>query len=225
MSAEPLTAQAAAQLIRDAVAAPSMHNAQPWRFRFFTSTRTLHLRSDPNRAMPHADPDGRGLHLGCGAALFNLRVAATQAGWEPVTATLPNPADPQLLATVRPVRPSQVGRDDLAALYPAIQRRHTSRCPFTEEEIPEAIRAGLCGAALMEGARLVFPEAWHLQTLLDLIDDAEGRNAPTPRSPGFPRTWSAGRTSTTASRPPKGSAYAFGPRKRDGRAPGTRLRG
>lgn len=52
-----------------------MHNAQPWRFRHIRGGRTFHVRADFDRFMPHSDPDTRGLHLGCGAALLNLRFA------------------------------------------------------------------------------------------------------------------------------------------------------
>ncbi|MFD0427290.1 hypothetical protein ACFQ60_01445 [Streptomyces zhihengii] len=67
--------------VRDAAAAPSMHNAQPWLFRYESEGGLLTLRMDPTRTMPITDPSTRGLHLGCGAALFNLRVAAAHAGW------------------------------------------------------------------------------------------------------------------------------------------------
>ncbi|MGQ4362614.1 hypothetical protein [Streptomyces sp. AK04-3B] len=56
-------------LLEDATAASSMHNAQPWKFRFLHGAGTLHVHSDLDRAMPRADPGNRGLHLGCAAAL------------------------------------------------------------------------------------------------------------------------------------------------------------
>src|SRR5206468_2663008 len=87
-------------LVRDASTAPSMHNAQPWRFRYRRAARSIALRADLERAMPHADPQTRALHLGCGAALFNLRVAAQHAGFRPVVKLLPDPDDRQTLASV-----------------------------------------------------------------------------------------------------------------------------
>lgn len=82
----------------EAAAAPSMHNAQSWRFRFLTGERVLLMRADPERAMPRSDPDSRALHIGCGAALFNVRVAAAHANLVPQTRLLPEPQD---LATGR----------------------------------------------------------------------------------------------------------------------------
>src|SRR5690349_14796057 len=90
----------ATALVEAATAAPSMHNAQPWRFRFLPAEGALHLRADPSRRMPRADPDDRGLHLGCGAALCNLRAAAAHAGREAIVSLLPDPQDRELLATV-----------------------------------------------------------------------------------------------------------------------------
>ncbi|MEU6371283.1 hypothetical protein ABZ876_37820 [Streptomyces sp. NPDC046931] len=92
MTAPRLDVSAAAAFVEDATAAPSQHNAQPWRFRFFSDTGILQVHADPERTLPKTDPDGRGMHLGCGAALFNLRVAAVAAGREPLTRRLPTPA-------------------------------------------------------------------------------------------------------------------------------------
>jgi len=67
--------------VGDAVMAPSMHNAQPWQFRYVPATGELRLRMDLTRSMPHTDSHHRSMHVSCGAALFNLRVAAAHAGW------------------------------------------------------------------------------------------------------------------------------------------------
>ncbi|MFG2026321.1 Acg family FMN-binding oxidoreductase [Streptomyces sp. NPDC048825] len=218
MSARPLDAKTVAALVSDATAAPSMHNAQPWKFRYFRAVGTFHVRVDMERTMPHSDPTTRALHIGCGAALFNLRVAAAHAGWEPATRLLPDPADSELLATVElagPVRPET----DLAPLYPAIRRRHTSRYPFSDEDIPQAIQDALCGAALREGARLLFSDAWHVESLLDLVHDAEGRDSLDPGQFQDVVRWTrigADIAATSADGIPD---YAFGPRQQDGKAP------
>ncbi|MZE77235.1 hypothetical protein GTY57_09470, partial [Streptomyces sp. SID5475] len=64
------------KLISASVAAPSMYNTQPWRYRLDTDTATVEIRAAAERALRHADPVGRALHVSVGAALFNLRVAA-----------------------------------------------------------------------------------------------------------------------------------------------------
>lgn len=218
MSAQPLDAKTVTAIVSDAAAAPSMHNAQPWKFRYLSGARTFHVRSDLERAMPHADPTNRALHIGCGAALFNLRVSAAHAGWEPATRLLPDPADPELLATVElagPVRPET----DLAVLYPAIRRRHTSRHPFSEEDIPQAVQDALCGAALHEGARLLFPSEWHTESVLDLVHDAEGRDSLDHSQLEDLVRWTRIGPDTAATSADGIPDYAFGPRKRDGKAP------
>ncbi|MEU5122626.1 Acg family FMN-binding oxidoreductase [Streptomyces asoensis] len=208
-------------LVEDATAAPSMHNAQPWRFRFLRGDRALLLYSDLARAMPQADPTTRGLHLGCAAALFNLRVAAAHAGWAAATELLPDPAEPRLLAVVRLDGPEPAGtgtEEDLVPLYPAIRRRRTSRHPFTDEVIAPVLKDALCAAALLEGARLVFPDAWHIHTLLDLVQDAEGRDAMDEALSQELGHWTrvgAG-ADTTGDGVPQD---AFGPRRLYGRAP------
>ncbi|TJZ59389.1 nitroreductase [Streptomyces piniterrae] len=195
-----------------------MHNAQPWHFRYFRGSRVFHVRADFDRVMPHADPDTRALHLGCGAALFNLRVAVVHEGWYPATQVLPDQTDPALLATVQLIG---LGSDEsgLAALYPAIHQRHTSRFPFEETEIPQSVRTALSGAAHIEGASLTFPTAWHLQELLDLVREAEARNLTDRASDQDLARWTHIDDSSERPAPDGVPDYAFGPRKLGGKAP------
>ncbi|MFE2597086.1 Acg family FMN-binding oxidoreductase [Streptomyces sp. NPDC059396] len=219
-------------LVADATAAPSMHNTQPWRFHYTPDSRTLALSADLDRALPYSDPTLTGLHMGCGAALLNLRVAAVHQGLRPVTTLLPDPRDPSLLATVRLESAATAAeaqadaqdeaqaeaRDDgLGSLHPAIHDRHTSREPFTDQELPEEVRCALAGAARREGAELAFLIGPHLQFVLDLIQDAEGysRMAPGREAELRQWTWDAKSDSPADGVPD----YAFGPRKRAGRAP------
>ncbi|MFD7406824.1 Acg family FMN-binding oxidoreductase [Streptomyces sp. NPDC059866] len=218
MSVQPLTRETVTALVYDATAAPSLHNAQPWRFRCFLGSRTLHVRSDPQRAVPHTDPHGRALHLGCGAALMNLRVAAVHGGWHPGTRLLPDPRDTELLASVQ-LTALGSGKGTLGALYPALRTRHTSRHPFEETEIPDAVRAALADAAHDEGASLTFPTGWHLQEVLELAQEAEARNLTDHGIREDLRQWTHGGvpfSDTAAAGVPE---YAFGPRKLGGKAP------
>ncbi|MEU6379773.1 nitroreductase family protein [Streptomyces sp. NPDC046909] len=212
--------QAVTELIAEATAAPSMHNAQPWRFRFAADKRLILLFADPERAMPRSDPGNRALHIGCGAALFNLRVAVAHASLIPETRLLPEPGDPLLLATVRLAAPTGTapGVDDLARLHPAIRQRHTSRHPFAEKDLPEDIQAALRKAAAQEGANLLFPGPWHADTVLDLVHDAENRDDLDPAAREDLIRWTrlGAEADTAVDGVPE---YAFGPHKRDGKAP------
>ncbi|MEV0412807.1 nitroreductase [Streptomyces sp. NPDC050448] len=218
MSAQPLDASAVISLIEDAATAPSMHNAQPWKFIFRQGSGTIELHGDSSRTMPHADPNHRALHLGCAAALFNLRVAAVQAGWEPAVRILPVADDPWFLAEVHLREPAAPERD-LAAFHPALRRRHTSRFPFTDEEIPAAVQDGLRAAALLEGCKLILPDAWHTEAVLDLVHDSEYGEAANSGLRDETATWT--RTGAPGEGPATEGipAYAFGPRQSGMSAP------
>ncbi|BBC38150.1 hypothetical protein SGFS_094440 [Streptomyces graminofaciens] len=140
------------------------------------------LRADLARAMPRSDPGNRALHIGCGAALCNLRVAAAHPDLAPDIRVLPDPQDELLLAAVHLADPGErrLRQDDLARLHEAIRQRHTSRRPFAEKDIPEDVQAALRDAAARESAVLLFPGPWHAETVLDLVRDAESRDAMDP---------------------------------------------
>ncbi|WP_416981911.1 Acg family FMN-binding oxidoreductase [Streptomyces sp. T028] len=160
-----------------AVAAPSIHNTQPWHFGLDPETVTFEVRAAPGTGLPHLDPTGRALLLSVGACVFNLRVALTHFGWSPVTRLLPSPGDPGLLATVRPTGLTARATDERGAdLYEAIWRRHSSRFPFVGRPVPEAVRAELGAAARTEGASLCFAEGTDTLRLLRLTAEAERRN-------------------------------------------------
>ncbi|MFE7231650.1 Acg family FMN-binding oxidoreductase [Streptomyces sp. NPDC057596] len=215
MTAEPPDVNTVEALVADAAAAPSLHNAQPWAFRYLRDTGVLRLYADPERALPRTDPVNRGLRMGCGAALLNLRVAAAAAGLAPVVRLVPDPTHQDFLAEVDLCG---TGPPDgaLALLGPAIGRRHSSRLPFRDEALPAAVRERLYEAARAEGAQLSFPGAWHVQAILELVRDAEGREALTPEVRGETERWTHTEPSGTAEGIP---GEAFGPRQRGSSAP------
>ena len=84
--------------VEQAARAPSIHNTQPWRFRW--QDGQFELRADTQRGLEGADPEGRELVLSCGAALFNLRLALRKLGYSADVTVLPSLADPRMLARV-----------------------------------------------------------------------------------------------------------------------------
>ena len=174
MSSTVLDVPTLETLIAASVAAPSIHHTRPWRFRLDPDTVTLEIRAVAERGLRHTDPTGRALHISVGCALFNLRVAVTHGGWEPVTRRLPRPDEPDLLATVRlagTARPPTAPH-----LYDALWRRHSSRFPFSDRPVPASVLTELTEAAHAEGAVLDLPGPAQTDRLLRLTREAEQRN-------------------------------------------------
>jgi nitroreductase len=159
-----------------------MHNTQPWRFRFTAASQTIGLYADPARMLPVADPDGRALHIGCGAALFNLRLAAVAvAGRQPVVRLLPDPGQRMLLATVRLVGP-----------HTAVTTRTTNRRPFSTRPVPPGVLAELAEATRTEGAILHVPDRQEADRLLELARGAERVLLADPAYRGELARWAGG---------------------------------
>jgi nitroreductase len=131
--------------------APSVHNTQPWAFAFFPDR--LEVRADRSRQLTVLDPDGRELVESVGAALFNVRASLAASRIAVAVDRLPDPADPDLLAVVRPA----AGRPDpaLARLDRTIPRRRTNRRPFSPETVPDDLLDALADVLATEDVRLV----------------------------------------------------------------------
>lgn len=169
MSGQPISDRLET-LLETAILAPSSHNTQPWIFEL--SDKRILLLADRTRALPVNDPDDRELTISCGAALFNLRVAAASAGIKSKVSVLPDPDNDDLLATVDldggPPISAQV-----ADLYSEIPRRRTYRKRFEAKPVPESVLVELAAAAEQEEAWLkVLSEEGMRQQAAKLI--AEG---------------------------------------------------
>lgn len=189
MQNREVDAAAVQDLLAAAVAAPSLHNTQPWRFGLDPDSRSIEVRIDRRRHLPMADPDLRAQYLSVGAAVFNLRVAAEHLGWAPAVLLLPAADDPDLLATVRLTGDAAGSALPLRELYEAVERRHTSRMPFTGRPVPDPVLAEMCGAARAEGATLDVPDILGTRRLLRLTQAAEARNAVNPGRTAEARAW------------------------------------
>ncbi|NEW72125.1 Acg family FMN-binding oxidoreductase [Streptomyces rhizosphaericus] len=205
------------KLISAAVAAPSIHNTQPWRYRLNPDTVTLEVRAAPERALRYADPMGRALSVSAGAAVFNLRVAVAHFGWDPVVRLLPYRSQPDLLATVRlAASPTErAGRHDDGHddLYDVIWRRHSSRSPYSARRLPARVLCDLTEAARANGASLWLADPEETAWLLRLTAEAERRLSGDPRRLAESRTWI--RDTGPYGIPPA----ALGPRDATGRLP------
>jgi nitroreductase len=205
--------QIIAELMAAAGAAPSMHNTQPWRFRVLHARQTIELLADPERALPYSDPDGRGVHIACGAALFNLCLAAAVAGREPEVHLLPDPGRPLLLATVRLAGQHRVQEAE-RELHAAIGHRHTNRGPFSNRQLPPGVRAELTEAAALEGAVLHLLDHNETVRVLCLAHDAEREQLADPAYRAELARWAGGERDREGI-----PDSALGPRAPDGPTP------
>jgi nitroreductase len=140
-------------LVAQATRAPSIHNTQPWRFRW--DGHAFELRADTVRGLGAADPEGRELVLSCGSALFNLRLALAKLGLDAEVTLLPRGGEPRLFArvAVRPGTPADAGT---RRMYAAMTRRHTHRGVFEDRPLSAELAVHLQQAAEEEGASLLY---------------------------------------------------------------------
>jgi len=131
--------------------APSKHNAQPWWFEVVRDGVTLH--ADGSRAMTATDPQGRELLIGCGAALFNLRLALRGEGRDPVVVLFP---DGEGFSVVARVAAGAHRSPSLAetALLAAVPVRHTTRGALDGAALAADVPFLLQDAAMAEGCGL-----------------------------------------------------------------------
>ncbi|MEQ7128528.1 hypothetical protein ABN034_28890 [Actinopolymorpha sp. B11F2] len=211
MSAKELTSTERDLLVKAAILAPSMHNTQPWLFRF---QHTVEIYRDPRRELLAEDPDGRMTMIGVGAATFNVRVAVAGMGRRSSTVLVRDPDRPTLAAEVR-IGPLTAGRVEPAHLFGFLARRRTSRYPFASHPIPLQVRQELLDAAEHEGAYLDWvDDRDRCRWLLEVASDADAADTQDPDRLAERRAWVGGE---------RGSAgvpsTALGPRPAEPSAP------
>ena len=175
-------------VVAQASRAPSVHNTQPWRFRW--DGRWFALTADSGRVLKVNDPEGRELVMSCGAALYNLRLALRKLGLSSHVETLPR-SHPQTLALVEVVsgRPADV---EERRLFAALARRHTHRTPFADRPITAELAVQLQEAAAEESARLFYvSDPGQRARILHLARTAERVLGGDPESQAEIAAWTA----------------------------------
>jgi nitroreductase len=117
------------EALRLACRAPSVHNSQPWRWRWLSDRGVLRLFLDRRRRVITADRSGREAMISCGAVLDHLRVAMMAVGWQSSIDRLPHAANSEHLASVEfsPAEYVTATQDERAE---AILQRRTDRLPL-----------------------------------------------------------------------------------------------
>lgn len=157
------------QVLAAAVAVPSLHNSQPWRFAL--SPAAIELYADPPHGLQLGDPDHQAVHLACGATLMNLRLAIRARGVLPEVQLFPDASDPFHLARVSCDRSADV--DPVTRrLAAAIPLRHTYRRAMLDVPVPDELRAALHLEAREESAWLVEFATEQLSEVRDLVTQA-----------------------------------------------------
>jgi nitroreductase len=160
-----------------AVAAPSVHNSQPWRFR--VRATAIEVLADWERRVGVIDPTGRELLISVGAAILNLRVAIAAHGRQPLLELLPD-GDTGPAARITPGHRTEP-KFTVRALAAAIPRRHTNRLPFRNVPVPYGVLRQLGDAAAAEQTRLSVTDVLDRELLLDLLRAAERAQRDDPR--------------------------------------------
>jgi hypothetical protein len=138
-------------LLRWAVLAPSRHNSQPWLFEI--EGPELRVYGDARRTLRVADPQRRELVMACGAALYDVEVAARRFGRAVSVEVTAGGRKDGLLArlTLEERRAPGAG---IGALFEAIGSRRTNRFGFDAREVPPAVITALVREVADAGARL-----------------------------------------------------------------------
>jgi nitroreductase len=118
-----------------AVAAPSVHNTQPWRFRVAAGPLPhVDLLLDPSRELPALDPTHRQLVISCGAALAGFELGLRSCGLEPHVELLPAGGGDSCLARVGVTDRNHADARS-AHLLPALRHRRSYRGAMTTERV------------------------------------------------------------------------------------------
>ncbi|WP_238006869.1 nitroreductase family protein [Dactylosporangium sp. AC04546] len=152
--------------VGDAVWAPSIHNSQPWRFRYRDGA--IDVLVDPARALPACDPTGRAARVSCGAAAFNLTLALA-AGGAPARYTMGLGDTAVRLTPDVPRPPTPAER----RLHRQIRRRHTNRAAFADTPVGPAALTALTEAAHAEGGWLELVTGDRLDAVAGLVRTAD----------------------------------------------------
>jgi len=188
-----------------AVAAPSIHNSQPWRFRL-DADGVIDVYVDHSRRLAVVDPRGREALISVGAAVFNLRVAMLAHGRAPMVRLLPAADHPDLAARVI-VGPRTRITGTARLLAHAIPLRRTNRRPFDETPLPREVLTDLADAASVEGGTLVQVDPTVRDAVLGLVRTAELRRRNEPAYQAELADWTAQANGRSDGIPPE----AYGP--------------
>lgn len=145
---EQLTTEALGILLDATATGPGALSCRSWRLE--VNGHLLDVYVDGSHRLPTADPAARALRIAAGAAVFDLRCAASSLSFDSWFSLCPYRHDPDLLARIV-VEPTGVPDQELRKLYGALRSRHLTRPPAGPQE---TVRRALARAAELENTNL-----------------------------------------------------------------------
>jgi nitroreductase len=127
-------------IVEAATLAPSVHNTQPWRFAAHDGQ--IDVFADRARQLEVIDPDGRELHISCGAAVAFAAVAVRALDHAVEVTVRPDPDNPDHLASIKVGARLPATAED-RRLADALPLRYTARERFDDRPVPPALVAEL----------------------------------------------------------------------------------
>jgi len=157
-------------LLRYAILAPSGHNTQPWSFRIRTDG--VDVIADYSRRLQIVDRNDRELLMSIGAAITNFRVAAAHFGFDTTVAYESRMLESVPVATILACETCGPDRE-LAALFPAIRKRHTNREPYDGQPLDPTVLRAVCDVIDANPATLQLILPRDTQRVADFLESAE----------------------------------------------------
>lgn len=138
--------------------APSPHNIQSWRFKIQSEDQVT-VMYDPTRLLPDTDPTGRFCTVGFGILVELIAIAAAPMGFAVKVEYLGVPLD----ATKKGYQPFINLTLVPAEVHESLDRklileRRTSRLPYSDEPLDEAVLAELAAVCADFGHKLEFSQ-------------------------------------------------------------------
>jgi nitroreductase len=167
-------------IVEAATRAPSVHNTQPWRFgerRDPTGQIAgIDVFADRSRMLDVIDPEGRDLHLSCGAAIEFARIAIRSLGRACTVHLQTEPLRPDHVAFID-IAAAEPATDEELRLFAAVPARYTAREAFDETPVPDGLieRLKLIASTFGAWIRVVgqHDDEVTLAVLLSRSDDIE----------------------------------------------------
>ncbi|MEV0947885.1 nitroreductase family protein [Rhodococcus sp. NPDC049939] len=135
---------------RAILSAPSVHGAQPWNLRLDGTCAEIRERTEFANESGLVDAPRADRVISCGTSIANVELALHALGRKIETDLLPDPRQPDLLATIRTVGSTSASSTDLR-LFSALARRRSHREAFADIPVPAATIGDIVAAARIDG--------------------------------------------------------------------------